>query len=350
MATSTLFPFSTLPPVRSFRARLTTLSNQCSPGIPIGNVSEHRAMCAFIVAMFCKDFQQGQVVCLSPELIESCLGHLNDLHNPLLRQWSCLCISMLWVNFPDAKWAGIRCSAHEKLCYLVVDPVAEVRAAMLHALTTFLGIPALTPQVAQIEESIASMILLMASDGNTMVRKELLVFFSTFVARYQNRFVTAAYDQLVDESERLGKSPFEEASEKVGEVLFVKPKSRAGSIANEASGVSANTIFAAIWKQLMIMSVDPHPEIAQNASFVVDCVLNQLLHSSLGPLAQPIMDAILRHHTPLQSSRTSHVEVHPAEKSLPSTPPTPIKPEGYFTASMKRTASVAASLKSLAFG
>ena len=332
------------------RTTLEDLTNICSPGIPIGNVSEHRAMCAFIVAMFCKDFQQGQVVCLSPELIESCLGHLNDLHNPLLRQWSCLCISMLWVNFPDAKWAGIRCSAHEKLCYLVVDPVAEVRAAMLHALTTFLGIPDLTPQVAQIEESIASMVLLMASDGNTMVRKELLVFFSTFVARYQNRFVIAAYDQLIEESERLVKTPFEETSEKVGEVLFLKPKSRAGSIVNETNGVSSNTVFAAIWKQLMIMSVDPHPEIAQNASFVVDCVLNQLLHSRLGPLAQPIMDAILRHHTPLQPFRTSHVDVHSTEKSLPSTPPTPSKPEGYITASIKRTASVAASLKSLAFG
>jgi regulator-associated protein of mTOR len=257
---------------------------------------------------------------------------------------------MLWVNFPDAKWAGIRCSAHEKLCYLVVDPVAEVRAAMLHALTTFLGIPDLTPQVAQIEESIASMVLLMASDGNTMVRKELLVFFSTFVARYQNRFVIAAYDQLIEENERLVKTPFEETSEKVGEVLFLKPKSRAGSIVNEANGVSANTVFAAIWKQLMIMSVDPHPEIAQNASFVVVCVLNQLLHSRLGPLAQPIMDTILRHHTPLQSSRTSLVEVHSTEKSLPSNPPPPSKPEGYLTASIKRTASVAASLKSLAFG
>jgi len=307
-------------------------------------------MCAFIVAMFCKDFQQGQVVCLSPELIESCLGHLNDLHNPLLRQWSCLCISMLWVNFPDAKWAGIRCAAHEKLCYLVVDPVAEVRAAMLHALTTFLGIPDLTPQVAQIEEWIASMVLLMASDGNAMVRKELLVFFSTFVARYQNRFVVAAYDQLVEERERLVRTPFEETSEKVGDILFMKPKPRAGSIAEDANGVSANTVFAAIWKELMILSVDPHPEIAQNACFVVDCVLNQLLHSRLGSLAQPVMDEILRRYTPPQSSRPSNVEVHSTEKSLPSTPPTPVKPDGYITASLKRTASVAASLKNLAFG
>jgi len=326
------------------RVRTNNLS-----GIPIGNVSEHRAMCAFIIAMFCKDFQQGQVVCLSPELIESCLGHLNDLQNPLLRQWSCLCISMLWVGFPDAKWAGIRCSAHEKLCALVVDPVAEVRAAMLHALTTFLGIPDLTPQVAQIEESIASMVLLMAADGNTMVRKELLVFFSTFVVRHQNRFVVAAYEQLLEEKSHLAKTPFEEEKEKVGDVILMNPKTRSNGATEEGSGVASNTVFAAIWKQLLIMSVDPHPEIVQNASVVVDWVLNQLLYSSLGPLAQPIMDTIAQRHTPPQSTRISFVEA-PQDKSAPSTPPTPGRADGYFTASIRRTASVAASLKNLAFG
>lgn len=318
-----------------------------APGIPIGNVSEHRAMCAFIIAMFCKGFQQGQVVCLSPELIESCLGHLNDLQNPLLRQWSCLCISMLWVGFPDAKWVGIRCRAHEKLCYLVIDPVAEVRAAMLHALTTFLGIPDLTSQVAEIEENIASMVLFMAADGNTMVRKELLVFFSTFVVRYRNRFVVTAYEQLVEERNNLVKTPFEEEKEKVGDVVLMNPKSRASSVNEDGHGVATNTVFAAIWKQLLIMSVDPHPEVAQNACLVVDWVLNHLLYSPLGDQVQAIMDTIMQHHTPPQSSRSSYIEV---EKSAPSTPPTPSKPDGYLTASIRRTASVAASLKNLAFG
>lgn len=339
--------------VYPFTCWCTWLEEHCAlctdddEGIPIGNVSEHRAMCAFIIAMFCKDFQQGQVVCLSPELIESCLGHLNDLQNPLLRQWSCLCVSMLWVGFPDAKWVGIRCAAHEKLCYLVVDPVAEVRAAMLHALTTFLGIPDLTPQVAQIEESIASVVLLMASDGNTMVRKELLVFFSTFVMRYQNRFVVAAYEQLVEEKNSLVKTPFEEVKEQIGDMVLMKPKSRANSISEESNGVGSGTVVTAIWKQLLIMSVDPHPEVAQNACLIVDWALNVLLYSPLAEFVQPIMDTIMQHHTPPQFARSSYVE---AEKSAPSTPPTPSKPDGYLTASIRRTASVAASLKNLAFG
>ena len=306
-------------------------------------------MCAFIVAMFCKDFHQGQVVCLSPELIESCLGHLHDLQNPLLRQWSCLCISMLWYEFREAKWVGIRCSAHQRLCDLVIDPVAEVRAAMLHALTTFLGIPDLTPQVAQIEESIASIVLIMAADGNTMVRKELLVFFSTFVARYRNKFTVTAYEQLLEEKASLVRTQVEEASERAADTLLTKPKSQTNSI-NEPHAVSADTVFSAMWKQLLIMSVDPHPEIAQRSCVVVDYVYSVLLHSPLGQFATPIIETVLQHQTPPSSTRASYVEVQPLDRSRPSTPPTPVKADGYLTASLKRTASVAASLKSIAFG
>ena len=37
------------------------------------------------------------------------------------------CIARLWDDFQEAKWAGIRESAHERLCVLLTDPVPEVR-------------------------------------------------------------------------------------------------------------------------------------------------------------------------------------------------------------------------------
>jgi regulator-associated protein of mTOR len=351
--------FGSMPPSRDNSHQTPysyspSLTDPFDVGVPVGNVSEHRAMCAFIIAMFCKDYHQGQNVCLSQELIESCLLHLDDLQNPLLRQWSCLCISMLWLNYSEAKWVGIRCSAHQKLCELVVDPVAEVRTAMLHALTTFLGIPDLTPQVAQIEESIASMVLVMASDGNAMVRKELLVFFSTFVHRYQNRFVATAYEQLLEEHSHLNKTPFDEAADRMTDLVMMKNKPRsAGASLNESGGVSSNSVFSSMWKQILIMSVDPHPEIAQNASTIVDVIFAALLQSQLAPFCHPMMDTILAQQGQT-SSRSSFVEVSQGHAtplpSQPPTPPTPTRPEGYISASLKRTASVAASLKNLAFG
>jgi regulator-associated protein of mTOR len=316
-----------------------------SSGIPILNASEHRAMCAFIVAMFCKDYHQGQRASLSPELIESCLDHLKDMQNPLLRQWSCLCLSKLWVNFPDAKWVGIRCMAHTRLCELVYDPVAEVRASMLYALTAFLGIPDVTAQVAGIEEVIASMVLIMTADGNTMVRREVLIFFSTFIRRYKARFVVAAFDQFSEEA-RNDSSASKDNKKQNG----TKPsRASTNGDADTSSSCSHNTIYSAIWKEMLIMSVDPHPEIARDAGVVVDYVLSALLESPLAKFVQPQFEELARR------TQRSRINQHNRRDEIPTTPrattpPTPSKNDGGVLSlfgGMRRTTSVAASLKNL---
>ncbi|KAL3477747.1 raptor N-terminal caspase like domain-containing protein [Aspergillus californicus] len=321
-----------------------SILNPSSP-IPVGNASEHRAMCAFIVSIFCKNYPQGQNVCLSSELFDSCLVHLTDVENPLLRQWSCLCISMLWSDFPEAKWMGIRSAAPARLCELNFDPVPEVRAAMLHALTTFLGIPDLTDQVEQIEESLALAVLPMAADGSVLVRKEIVVFFSTFVRRYQNKFLIAAYDELQDEKENL----FSKLGVDSRQVQPDKTPNGTATVA-KPQPVSRNTTFGTIWKQLLILSVDPHPDIAQDAGLVVDFMHYLLLQSPMATLTEKIRKEILE-----LSRRVELTQIrdrpNPKKTAPPSTPPlAPPKQEGYLSLSLRRTASVAASLKNLAFG
>ncbi|KAF2109718.1 raptor N-terminal caspase like domain-containing protein [Lophiotrema nucula] len=310
-------------------------------GIPILNASEHRAMCAFIVAMFCKDYNQGQRASLSPELIESCLDHLKDMQNPLLRQWSCLCLSKLFVNYEEAKWVGIRCMAHERLCELAIDPIADVRAAMLYALTAFLGIRDVTPQVATIEESIASMVLIMTTDGNSMVRKELLVFFSTFIVRYKTRFLVAAYEHFADERNL---DTYAKPDEQNGDGIYMKVRSNPNESSSSAQSCSQNTIYAAIWKEILVMSVDPHPEIARDAGIAVDYILVALLESSLAKFVQPKLDDVFRKNPAPRAPRRTAEEA-PAQQT--STPPTPSKEPSYLSLfnSLRRTPSVAASLK-----
>ncbi|EUC33175.1 hypothetical protein COCCADRAFT_96756 [Bipolaris zeicola 26-R-13] len=312
-------------------------------GIPIQNASEHRAMCAFIISMFCKDYNQGQRASLNTELVESCLDHLKDMQNPLLRQWSCLCLSKLWVNYEEAKWVGIRCMAHERLCELVVDPVAEVRAAMLHALASFLGIRDVTPQVANIEESIASMILVMTMDGNSMVRKELLIFFSTFVARYKSRFIVAAFEQFSEENTD---SSAKQSDDKTGDSLYMKSRTGTTGI-SESTSCSQNTIYSAIWKELLVMSVDPYPEIARDAGIVVDYILMALMDSSLAKFVQPQLDETLQ-HVPAPRPMRRVVDEGPAPQKQ-SNPPTPTKDSTYLSlfGGIRKSTSVGASLKSL---
>ncbi|EGC42377.1 WD40 repeat-containing protein [Histoplasma capsulatum var. duboisii H88] len=284
-----------------------TILSPASP-IPVGNASEHRAMCAFIVAIFCKYYPQGQNVCLAPELFEACLTHLMDVENPLLRQWSCLCLSMLWLDFPEAKWVGIRCSAPSRLCELTLDPVPEVRAAMLHALTSFIGIPELTDQVAQIEESLALTVMPMGSDGSVLVRKELLVFLSTFVKRCQGKFLVAAYEQLLEERHIL-----------LHQTSSQTFPNATGPIRDECPN---NTILAR----------------SGNSS---SC-------------SKTAKDEILKLYSRVHVNKPRRAEQADLNRSLPVLPPAQStlapKTEGYLSLSFRRTASVAASLKNLAFG
>ncbi|KAL2812425.1 raptor N-terminal caspase like domain-containing protein [Aspergillus granulosus] len=323
-----------------------SILNPSSP-IPVGNASEHRAMCAFIVSIFCKNYPQGQNVCLSSELFESCLMHLMDVENPLLRQWSCLCISMLWSDFPEAKWMGIRCAAPARLCELNFDPVPEVRAAMLHALTTFLGIPDLTDQVAQIEESLALAVLPMSADGSVVVRKELLVFFSTFVKRYQNKFLVAAYEELQEEKQNL----YVKLGQDGSRALLPDETSGPVVLNDKPQPMSKNTTFGTIWKQLLILSVDPHPDIAQDAGVIVDFMHYSLLQSPMATLTERIRKEIMDLSSKVELQAQVREKPNPKKAAPPPTPPTaPSKQEGYLSLSLRRTASVAASLKNLAFG
>ncbi|KAJ5735118.1 Armadillo-like helical [Penicillium malachiteum] len=325
-----------------------SILNPSSP-IPVGNASEHRAMCAFIVSIFCKSYPQGQNVCLSGELFDSCLKHLGDVENPLLRQWSCLCLSMLWCDFPEAKWMGIRCSAPARLCELNFDPVPEVRAAMLHAVTTFIGIPDLTDQVAQIEESLALAVLPMAADGSVIVRKELLVFFSTFVKRHQNKLLVAAYEELYSEKRSLQRRLYDASPMSPSEI-------QNGSLELDAKTpqLSRNTTFGTLWKQILILSVDPHPDIAQGAGVIVDYIHLILLESPMSTLADKIRIEILDLTYRLSQKLQISERLEAKKTALPSMTqssiaPTP-KQEGYLSLGFKRTASYAASLKNLAFG
>lgn len=321
-------------------------------GIPIANVSEHRAMCAFIIAMFCKDFHQGQVVCLSPELLDGCLKHLED-ENPLLRHWSCLCISMLWVDYNDAKWAGIKSKAYETLCRMALDPVPEVRAAMLHALTSFLGISDLTDQIARAEEWIATSVMVMTSDASSMVRNELLVFLSTFVRRYENKFVVAAYEHILEEKENLQHPQLDNVSPRKtygGQTAKHHPQDRKHQASTH--GILQGTLFASIWKHLFVMTVDPHPEIAANADIIVDYVHNALLQSPLGILAQAVIDDVVRlsrRPLPLNLAKAEGGPYH-SEATTSPTAQMGVKHQGYLSLGIKRTASVAVSLKNIAFG
>jgi len=302
-------------------------------GIQVNNATEHRAMCAFILSVFCRGFKQGQVVCMSPGVLSSCLAHFSETENPLLRQWACLCISQLWLDYAEAKWQGRKEDAHNKLCQLLQDPIPEVRAAALYALTTFIGTPDNERgEIALIEMDIASQTLAITSDGNSMVRKELLVFLSTYIKRYESKFLVAAFEAFRQE-------------------LDIKLHGVNYRRADSIEDVSDKTVISAVWMAVLMMSADPHMEVAQNAGIIVDCIHRALLSS---PLADATLDLIaeIQKVKPktLSVDLGSQAAMAAMADSGPSSPASIRRQESYFTASLKRTASVAYAIKHLALG
>ena len=295
----------------------------------VTNSDEHKAMCAFILAMLCKDYKPGQVVCNQTDIMSYCLHYLQNEDNPLLRQWSCLCLSQLWLKMPEAKWRGIREGAPTKLSALTKDQCCEVRAAMLVAMTTFIGIPDLTAEVQRIEEAITWTLLDMTNDGSPMVRRELLVFLSHFVLRYESKFVVTAYEHLLEEREYLLYPPRDDVFDRQNMLLhYARPANRDkdGSIKPQAEGFSNNTVIAAAWKHIMIMSVDPHPEVQKDATTVTDYVHNTLLHSAVGAQAQNLMEEIQRRtKRTLMKNQPSHQRANTnmsvaSDTSVPASP------------------------------
>jgi regulatory associated protein of mTOR len=144
-------------------------------------------MCAFILAVFCKDFRQGQIACMAPGVMQICLKVLKDTRNPaepLMRHWTALLISQLWNEFPEAKWQGIREGAPSRLVELLHDRTPEVRVAALVALTTLIGAPGDDDQTMSVELAVVAHAISLNIDGSSVVRKELVILLSKVVIRY----------------------------------------------------------------------------------------------------------------------------------------------------------------------
>ena len=296
-----------------------------SEALPVVDGDEHKAMCAFILAMLCKDYKNGQMVCNQTDIMTYCLEHLQNQGNPLLRQWACLCLSQLWQGLPEAKWRGIRENAYVKLAYLTRDACSEVRAAMIHALTTFIGIPDLTEEVARIEESVAWTILDMGNDGSPIVRKEFLFFLSHFIVRFENKFLVAAYEHLLEEKDYLQYPPRDDGQDHKMGLHYVRPENRNadGSIKSTVHGLSHNTVYMTCWKHALVLSVDPHPEVQKLGTIIVDYVHGALANSSLGSAATGLMSEIQRRAQRQATRNAGSSSQRNSIIGMPTTPPLP---------------------------
>ncbi|CEI97774.1 Putative WD repeat domain-containing protein mip1 (Fragment) [Rhizopus microsporus] len=239
--------------------------------LSIPHVSEHRAMSAFILSVFCTDFRTGQQACLRGNVISACLAHVND-PDPLLRQWVCLCLAQVWLNNSEAKSIAINENGHEKLTALLNDSVPEVRASAMYALGTFLSDPNKTEQIVNIEHNIAISALCVMSDGSSMVRREFVIALSHIVHQAGPAKFLAAATQTIEEDQRI--------NDKLRGSGARQSDWRAALDGHFGSS-SYDSVYAVLWKALLNLSVDPHPDVSKAASIVVDHITTMLLNTPL---------------------------------------------------------------------
>lgn len=255
---------------------------------------DHKAMSAFILTLFIKDFKNGQRLCFLIELVTNCIRFVSSSENPLLRQWCCLLLLQLWLRYPDGKWIIYKDGYLGKLLDLVHDPIPEVRTSIIVALTTFLSDESEATKPAQPANGnvnadlrkdelrqqdlrLANVILRLLDDGSTIVRKEIVFFIHRFIKVYMRFFLVVAFNQLEEEI-----------------VLIDNP---ANLQEFRKKSPAYGSVFSSIWKALLILSEDPHLEVRQLAQTLIDCVMVQLNESDLGDLAADMQDYLLSKST-----------------------------------------------------
>jgi len=285
-------------------------------------IPEHRSMCAFILAVFCRDFRQGQIACMAPGVMEICLKVLKDTKNPaepLMRHWTALLISQLWNDFPEAKWQGIRLGAPLRLSELLHDPTPEVRVAALVALTALIGGPGDDDQTAQVEMVVAVHALSLNGDGSSMVRKELVIFLGKVVARFGVKMIVAAMEHLQEER-RLENE--RRKHDRKGGHAFVDD-------GEDGSQFSRWTVFGAIWRALLLLSEDPFPDVSARARTVIDGIFNSLLLS----LPRDALEELPLSLTPAAPERSNTIPAAPVSNRINGTATLPRSNTTYSMAS-----------------
>lgn len=283
----------------------------------IPNVSEHRAMCCFIISIFMRDYAYAQQLALinkppnsTMNVFEACLHHLKD-PDPLLRQWAALTIGILWDDFDEAKGIAVRNKAHSDLSARLLDSVPEVRTAALFALGVFVGLSggdvqakrgsagralsgcaidrtAMTEQWQVDEElGIVMTTLRIQSDGCPLARKELVILLSAVAYNYRGAFAVAAYDHAKDMADGRRASPQELYEQR----LEVMDQSFRLSEASQSAPSTYTMEFRAIlftcmYTCLLDLAADPCPDVSERANLVVDYVHEHLIDSDL-PFAVP---------------------------------------------------------------
>lgn len=287
---------------------------------PNDTTDEQKAMAAFVLSSFIRDFPLGQRYCFSLDLVEKLSFYLENTEIPLLRQWCAILIGQLCTHNPLYRHICMNAGIIDTLLGSLKDPVPEVRTAVLLALKNFISnvddvdlmfkmqqemeqqyhqlhaqlqqlrggshqqhTHNLEQQQIKVEQQIQHCqimqlqiqnieprklkrqeitnlvaVLGLINDGSPLVRKEVIIFLSQVVYRYINFFIVVAFNELIEE------------------VIQTEGKDSDAQNFSDKYSISHGSVFSTVWEALLILAEDPFSENRTLAGQVVDYILLEL--------------------------------------------------------------------------
>ncbi|EGG06627.1 uncharacterized protein MELLADRAFT_36026 [Melampsora larici-populina 98AG31] len=248
--------------------------------LPVANVVDHKAMCAFILSIGCKNLPAHANRLLNLGVLEILVHRLPELVASQ-RQWYLILLAHLWEQSGAAKGRAIRMGVHTVVSELLTDTVPEVRTAAMYAFGTLLGVSTDPNGIGEIEDELINSAMVCchsSNDGSPMLRKELVIVLSALVDQHLGEFIVAAFlagqsneeAKVMKTSDLIKKYRNEEDARKYGN----------GMNGNESIKPYLWLQYSSIYQILLDLTLDPVEEVSEAAIIVVDYIHSRLTSST----------------------------------------------------------------------
>ncbi|KAG9012700.1 hypothetical protein FRB90_006515 [Tulasnella sp. 427] len=320
----------------------------------------------------------------------------------LMRQWSALGMGLLWDRFDYGKsYAVGTLSLPDLLLSFIMDDAAEVRAGIFFALSTLYGASASSDPQRRGGDGTGSMlhlnerdhlgfelktgveaILIGKDDASPMVRKEVIVLFSAIVHEWRGWFVIAAWAywegsrndfndlryQFNLTSTRTASNRTSIATTASGETSRTKATGADPEVVwtgiedfidrapDEETKSHNHTVLSSVfilYATLLDLTVDPYPEVASMAKTVTDYINALLRESSFARLPTSTIDSIPPSDISPPPGTSSRSSAQTRSNLAPNVRDGAVRnslTESTLSTTIKRTSSIANSIRSLAAG
>ncbi|CAG9766150.1 unnamed protein product [Ceutorhynchus assimilis] len=262
--------------------------------------SETRSQATFILSCLVNNHKDGQEAALQGSLVSICLEQITD-PSPHLRRWVAICLGRLWDNYETARWTGVRDTAHEKLYTLLKDPYPEVRAAAVYALGTFINAVIRRSEHANnIDHSIGmTLVNHVGNEASPLVRKEIVCALQWLILAFDVSFAAVASKEGLNSPENHGSNTLPRnasrdrltqpdlgtfrripSSPTINNAASPGMSNSYGGSLGMLPGLGFGSVYMKIWAAMCQLEIDPHTEVAQMCSTVLEHIRSMVKEQS----------------------------------------------------------------------